>query len=256
MDTTIDKLKSWIEKTGFPLEMQLCEVLKENNIPYEQSEYFTDFETNESREIDVSCLISDNTGFLKQIAFFECKHSEKPWIVLSSDSIFSGLHSYCFYSSKAYSLFLDKLSDDLEYCLSIPWFRVKESIGYHVIQAFSDKNDICFKALMNTTKASIAQNRIKNETSMDFIFPVIVVDCPIYDCMRVKGELVIKEAKIKIVNFPYRFIGQNGANVIIVNIKYIDEFIKQFKENYEMLYKLLSPDIKKIMELIKNRKIG
>src|SRR3970040_250032 len=84
------QIKDWLEKQGYPLEMKVALALQEAGFTTSLSDYYQDFESGETREIDVTGLRWSN--FDKPVALqvcfnVECKLAhEKPWIVFLSQT--------------------------------------------------------------------------------------------------------------------------------------------------------------------------
>jgi len=87
MKDTSDKIKNittWLNDSGFPLEMEVASIFQKNKCHIEQSHFFEDPETKVSREIDIFAGFTEEI-FEKKILHFrffvECKsHKDKPWL--------------------------------------------------------------------------------------------------------------------------------------------------------------------------------
>jgi hypothetical protein len=86
-----NKIRDWLEKQGYPLEMMVARALQEIDAGISQSPYYIDPETEKPREIDVVArwmkTEKNAGGFLKfeLFLFIECKSQQKgPWIVFSN----------------------------------------------------------------------------------------------------------------------------------------------------------------------------
>jgi len=47
------KVEKWLNEQGYPLEMRVASVLQQGGFRVVQSEYFSDPETGDSRELDI-----------------------------------------------------------------------------------------------------------------------------------------------------------------------------------------------------------
>ena len=86
------KVKEWLSKQGYPLEMKVAEIFQEVDFYVNLSSYYKDPSESTYREIDVVAMNSvcdiDNISF--DVRFIvECKYSQdKPWILFQSNSDF------------------------------------------------------------------------------------------------------------------------------------------------------------------------
>ncbi|AYO57349.1 hypothetical protein CO230_03950 [Chryseobacterium sp. 6424] len=76
----IDKIREGIEKSGFPLEMKIGNILQNNNWRYSIGNIYEDFETGKFRESDISA--SKLINGIQVDIFIECKKSVNRQIVL------------------------------------------------------------------------------------------------------------------------------------------------------------------------------
>jgi hypothetical protein len=85
----ISKIKEWLDKQGYPLEMKVAKALHENGFHPLQSNYYRDPETEKYREIDVVGQVAytyKHHNIIFQL-IIECKNNlSKPWITFSSDT--------------------------------------------------------------------------------------------------------------------------------------------------------------------------
>jgi hypothetical protein len=81
--TTIPKVREWLEKQGYSLEMEAASEFRKVGFEVTQSSYYIDPETAKPREIDVEAISGSSLGFV-DVRFFICKSSDKPWVLLCS----------------------------------------------------------------------------------------------------------------------------------------------------------------------------
>ncbi len=79
-----EKLRVWLEKTGYPLELFVHKELRSRKFICEKSQMYSDIETGVSREIDLTAnKIGASGGGCYELQFvIECKKSDKPLVVL------------------------------------------------------------------------------------------------------------------------------------------------------------------------------
>jgi hypothetical protein len=85
---TTEVLKA-IDKTGFPLELRISELLREREYHVANSLYFVDQDENKGREVDLRALknvkLPGGTLFVRHCLVVQCKRSQKwPWVVFTS----------------------------------------------------------------------------------------------------------------------------------------------------------------------------
>jgi hypothetical protein len=84
------RIKSWLNKQGFPLEMEVAAMAREAGFNVSQSECYLDPETNVPREIDLilskgAFTDGDGVGHLSYSLYVECKSSkDKPWLLFAT----------------------------------------------------------------------------------------------------------------------------------------------------------------------------
>jgi hypothetical protein len=83
----VQKIRKWLDKEGYPLEMQVARTFREIGFEVSSSEYYLDPDEKKPREIDVIATLQKTiSGVLFQIAYtVECKLSkDKPWVCFCS----------------------------------------------------------------------------------------------------------------------------------------------------------------------------
>jgi hypothetical protein len=73
------KVKEWLEKQGFLLEMKTAAAFRDAGFEVRQSSHYVDPDTGKSREIDVLARDPDFLGIVDIQFTIECKASKKPW---------------------------------------------------------------------------------------------------------------------------------------------------------------------------------
>jgi Holliday junction resolvase len=82
--TKVSDITSFLEKTGFILEMEIGEILKKKGYDVELGQDFLDLEENKKREIDIIAIKEINK--IKVYLIIECKQSSyDDWIFICSD---------------------------------------------------------------------------------------------------------------------------------------------------------------------------
>lgn len=190
------KLTKWLGAQGYPLEMQVASAArKHTKFDIRQSWHYKDPESDSSREIDIVCTASDPRGIAEINFAIECKATQKPWILFSSEEAASSYHrlsSFGLFSSAARaavleSLFTSSNKSNYKTAKSIPWLWKEGLIGYSLTQAFDGNKDTPYIASLSSVKAAIwlLNNSLwqtEEHRSYAVSFPIIITSSP---CLNV-----------------------------------------------------------------------
>jgi hypothetical protein len=178
--------------------MRAAAGFREAGFDVRQSDAYADPETGKGREIDLVALDSDLVGITEIFFIAECKSSDKPWVVLTSENAYENynrLHSFAVVSKPV----LEYLANNFMQLQHIkPHLAGRSSHGgYGFRQVFAKDSDPAFAAATNVMKAckELARRGEHPERErLKVVFPVIVVDSPLFEChLGIDGELHIKE---------------------------------------------------------------
>ena len=185
-----DKIKEWLEKQGYPLEMKVAKELNNQGFESFQSHYYKDPETEKQREIDVVANYRTTNG-LNVVNFqfiIECKNNQdKPWIAFSSEENSISRKSYIAQRpcGRIGSKYLEHLSQvaDLK---TNQLFNLPSSFAYNITQAFETSSDRVYTALMSVVNAiKYRRERINSEIAYDnfceIYLPTIVIGGKLFD---------------------------------------------------------------------------
>lgn len=191
----------WFGETGYPLEMHTARAMRQGGFSVESSAVFSDPETSKSREIDVLAWKRDATAAYACLFPIECKASKKPWVVLTSPNqeySFGGLWIGT-YSKAARSAFGPKVLD---------FVRIYGEVfggftgGFGLKQAFGGEHDPAYSACISLLKACRSLCDSKDESQIEFSFPTIVVDTPIFELdLAIDGTVSVREVPQSHFNF-------------------------------------------------------
>lgn len=193
-----EKVLEWLQKTGFPLEMQAASAFRNAGFDVRQSSTYSDPESAKGREIDVLAQDPDWIGVIDISFVLECKASPNPWVVLTSDDAlasYNRLFAFAVSSPAAKKVLMNKGYSN--FGALAPYIERAEHGGYGFRQAFAKSDDQAYAAAVGVIKAcaGIARDRpSSNIPLLAFAFPVIVVDAPLFECaLGERGELELKE---------------------------------------------------------------
>lgn len=178
------RVADWLDQQGYPLEMRTAAAFQAAfNVT--QSLSYVDPESGKERELD---LVAWASGILELAV--ECKSSPaKPWIVFTTANKF---YAQSVLMHQIVTASLDeqwrKLWDSLE-VQELPIFRQPTRMGYGATQAFTQREDVVYAALKGATKGAAARRDRYNAWNKDthlptdiLVFPVVVVDAPLFEC--------------------------------------------------------------------------
>lgn len=195
----IPKVREWLEKQGFSLEMRTASAFRAAGFEVMQSSHYIDRETGKAREIDVLAIHPDFLGIVNIRFVIECKSSKHPWVLLNSpDTLaYNRLFAFAVMSQTARHLLAE--SPLLERMVAkFPWFRKDGLTAYSLRHAFSD-SDAAYAGAIGVAKACesfVREHEGKGDKFkfLDFGFPVIVIDAPLIRCLLAEnGEIQLEE---------------------------------------------------------------
>ena len=211
-----NKLIQEIEKTGYPTEIKVGNILIKDKWEVQYNRYYIDRDKQEGREIDITAftnIIESDKCTVGLHLICEVKKSiNKPWIIFSTQKeyIEDGIFLKMRYSNKN----IDNLLP-IEMANTI--YNI-ERIGRSYCQSFksSNYNTDIFEALTSVIKASeylIERNKHpspllealrENILVIEFIDPIVVLDGLLYEYyLGHKNELELKEINHIPVSFGY-----------------------------------------------------
>jgi len=236
MTELTDKICGWLNKQGYPLEMSVAKALHAQAFSVTQSEYYTDPDEGESREIDVVGRKQwEVENIICRISLvIECKTSrDKPWLLFGAENTPLADRARVLQrpATLAGKVLLSYLMEEPT-TSSMPLFQLEGRHGYGLTQAFTSGNDAAYKAVMAASKAAHSiglaiDAKRKNITPATpspqkyyaFLhFPVVVVSGNLFRCtMDSKtGNLTLDEIPRGVLVWRNPVVGQPHSIVHIV----------------------------------------
>lgn len=263
------KIKEWLGKQGYPLEMMVAREFQKNGFSVKLSTYYKDPDESRYREIDiVASRAQDINGTIIDISFvIECKFSpSKPWLIFKNkhDTDFDKENEIGFRASnQSGSVALLALSIN-EKTKDNYLFKLEDSIGYGVTRALENEKDMPYKAMHSACKASnalaleIDESWNKNQiNSADIFFPMIVVDGKLFNCiLNEDNETELSETEKETVIFrnptggkSHSFVDILTKEAVIDHAKYlsqaVDDVFHEIEYNCEGFFKYVNNSNKK-----------
>lgn len=256
------KIEEWLENQGYPLEMAVAAAFQKAGFTVGLSDIYEDFETSETREIDVTAIRWSETQkpvWLQIACRIECKLAkDKPWIVFVSQAqpeSFTPLKLIC---SQVYQAFLLQAFEDPEFLSTVKEISLLTPIhvGHGVTQAFTSGLDIPYKALTSAMKASVDRAvqfdslnaRNSNASSSLFVaivLPAIVIDGKLFECFLAgDGHVTVNEVESSVIYWK----GSNPINttsyIHIVTKPALERFVEQVNQAATKLIDFSVPRMK------------
>jgi|TARA_B110000971_G_scaffold157380_1_gene160719 hypothetical protein len=250
------KVLEWLNKTGFPLEMETASAFRAAGFEIRQSYSYPDPQSDKGREIDVLAIDPDLRGVIEISFIFECKSSKKPWVVLTSEDAlanYNRLFAFAVTSEAARKSLASRLP---KFGALDPYIARPSQGGYGFRQAFSENNDSAYAAAIGVIKACAGVARDRQESSIPclaFAFPVIVVDSPLFECsLKNNGYLEIKEVEESEFLFSTHIPDHVGTCIRVIKKGQLKDFAQKAKTIADAIRSELKSDVDEAFKSFKN----
>lgn len=235
-----EKVVSWLETQGYPLEMRVAQMFQRLGASVVQSDYYTDATTKESRETDVVASWISHFGntFIRVNLILECKASrEKPWVLFTStDSDSSSeMGVYQRAASSLGKLVLEHIAQDPAVQANA-LFRLPSNPAYGLTQAFTSSHDMCYAAASSVANATFAYIQRSNNFAdqlqgvdlLEFYFPVLVTEAPVLTAsLGSDGSVVAQEVGSGTLVWRNPLVGSPYTIIQVVNLASLGTFAAQ-----------------------------
>jgi hypothetical protein len=257
-----DKIKVWLEKSGYPLELYVNKIFKSRRYTTDSSCLYEDIDTDITREIDAVATRETKGSVDYSVCMeviVECKKSTKPFLILINDSIprerYNHFFSDKFVSDKTFQpgftegkafLYLCQYAEQLKQ--KIGGFAECSNAGYSIVQAFVESDTNVYKGLIGLMKAKehfdkkhIEFNNKYPDESFDyskFSVPVLVVDGPLLEAqLDDAGELNITEIDwgTVTINKPWVSDSEDSVNIQVVKKECFDGFLNDLEKLHDFI---------------------
>ncbi|AFL81909.1 hypothetical protein Aeqsu_2451 [Aequorivita sublithincola DSM 14238] len=223
-----EKIKEWLLKGGFPLEMKLANSLINHGFEVAQSVYYQDFDTEKYRETDIiASKFEKINNIWTHITFvIECKKStDKPWIVLKNHKLMNHLSDELpVYFTNHTSIFLKNLNENKSFKSDL-FFKNSRNIGYSIQTAFNNGPDKSYEAIQSVTKACeyFSQKLNERKNTAAFYFPVICIDGNLFEGQIAENDISLKEVKKSEVLITRSFHKYGNSHILIFESSDLDK---------------------------------
>lgn len=154
------KIITWLDEQGYPLEMRTAATLQKRGLRVFQSQYYSDPESEDSREIDIVAFKQKeiNDVLIRVSLVIECKLSiEKPWLLFTSNT--TGPAKPARVAQRAANIlgrhYLIAICQQ-DKIQGLPIWELPERAAYGVTQGFTTGKDVCYSAVTSVSKAALS----------------------------------------------------------------------------------------------------
>ncbi|WP_138752789.1 hypothetical protein [Paenibacillus sinopodophylli] len=257
----IERVKKEINKTGFPLEIRIGNLLINRDYYVTHSKFYVDEEEGKSREIDIRAiknytfLDEDKKVFVRNSIHIECKKSDnKPWVFMSSDKTGSdpGLDDIFVFSRKR-SVIPLSIIDKLQ---GVHPFSKKSNVARGYFEAFkgNETGEMIFKAITSSVKSSLYNRGIDEQYSNDiedinFYYPLIVFEGNMFEATIINDDINVTEVDSVFISFLYESKFYERSNFIIPVLT--PKALPGFLEELELSLMRIGDEIQSKYDMIK-----
>jgi hypothetical protein len=231
----IEKLKGWIESSGYPLELRVARAFHRKANLVDLAHLYDDPETGTQREIDVIAVWERRVpnGMLRVRITIECKTSKHPWIVFGHGR--RRFKREAAYTLRAASMPITPVllhagrNGELD---GNALLHSSSFVGSTATEAFTQGTDHAFAAIMSAGKAALGAVHAANESfgvtrALEICFPLVVLSGRLFEChLSDAGELVTEETRRAAVSWkrsPLPFLKENPMSSLLSIVDIVTE---------------------------------
>jgi hypothetical protein len=243
-----EKLKTWLQTQGYPLEMFAAQLLRKHRFAVTQSEFYADPESGDQREVDMVGYIQESIPDRKIIRcrlVVECKVSkDKPWVMFTCDTRLAA-------PAKVVQRATSRPGHELLYALAkqpdiqqLPIFDVPPRAGYGVTQGFTSGNDSAYSACIAVAKAArgVAIQYDSKSYSLigtsvaEIVFPVILIEGRLFEAFLTENnELMVEEISSGVLVWRNPVVGMPHTIIHVVTREAFSELLVRARESFVRL---------------------
>ncbi|GAA2415700.1 hypothetical protein GCM10010191_27530 [Actinomadura vinacea] len=238
-----DRIRKWLQEQGYPLELQVAEILRTVATGWSHWRSYIDPNTDKEREIDIMGYFDDEP--LSVHLVFECKHSgDKPWILFSTDQTYTDPQSLLRAvpaTIEARKMLRRGFTRIIR--KSIELLKPPERLGFNLVKAYSGNQDAAFHAVYGVTNAAIGSARLEDEdlaTGSTAFIPVTVVDAPLFQCYLPQGSEDLVIERIEHGLLIRHLVDGESVLMHIVTVKELPNFLDSIKTDIRKINSVLS----------------
>jgi hypothetical protein len=261
--TLEQSVRDWLETQGFPFEMEVAAMLRDNGFDVVQSSYFLDATTGKYRELDVVAFRSWSTTNVQwQITLIvECKVTKPhPWVTFTRDLTITDTEGqFQYYRTPASKLgrqLLTKIRRHQPSRGKLPLLDFISRPGYGIQRALLnapkdkqekqtvERRDVAFESAAKVANAARSRQAIIDSEEYadtpigEIVLPVIAVDGDLVDVYRQSHKrVVVAPIDDGILDWSNPVAGRPPTWVRIVTSKAMGDFAAKAKKSCDYLEK-------------------
>lgn len=220
------KLKEWLEKTGYPLEIRGEKILSDYEFDIINSHLYKDSEKNIYRELDLwASKYFKYEGIQLTInLLIECKKSEKPFILINTNDKKKSSFSFGEYIMGFENPNVGVLLNNPDTDILLP---PKSSSGFKLIQGFTNSDETIHKATNTLLKSfdfwlqeeTVFLKSYVEENHQQIVFPLLLIDAPFFELkIDEDSELQLNEIDSGILEYRTHLLDKNVYEPIPIPI--------------------------------------
>lgn len=255
MNNLEDKIRDWINKNGYPFEMEVARIFQESGFQTSQSILYKDRISEKYRETDLIAFMTKciNDVWVNLTFVVECKKTtDKPWIIFKNKKMYSleGWKYPHFASKNAKKLINEILaSDNFQHSSIFP--KTVES-GYNIAVAFNEKSDMAYQAtqsIISTCEFLVNSSNNSDKKFLNIYIPIVAIEGKLYEAfLQTTNDLAINNINHTIMVTTKSFEEHNSNIINIISSDNLEEYISRLYEECEEFYLKYSKEIDTITE--------
>lgn len=250
-----EKIKEWINKNGYPLELKVAKSFSKSGFSVAQSISFVDSTTKKVRETDIIAHITKqiNDVWVNLTFVIECKLSiDKPWVSFHNDdtSNFAENTSPILTTNNGHIL-LNKIREKSDFKSRL-LFPDNNKMGYSIVRALGNGKDMAYSAVQSVLSATEYFIDKSNQSSKKFIniyFPVIVIEGKLYKAeIDLKGNIQVNKISETQISTVKSFAEQNSTYVNIIEFAKLDSITQDLMNECKLIFEKYDAELKLVTE--------
>lgn len=239
------KIKEWLDKQGYPLEMRVAKLFIEKGFAVRHSPYYLDQDTDTRREIDLiaSVLLGEGDKALKFTFVVECKNNnDKPWVSFCSKK--HSIHPRAYITqkcaTKSAQQILDKIAKkDLDFENGYI-FTHPDRPAYNITQAFESGSDKTYAAMYSASKASwsLIKPYFSAFNYNEIVIPLVVIGGKLFESyLDDIGDFQVEEVQRSTILWNNPIVGMPHTTIFIETFENLIDRVDIYKKDIKVFHK-------------------
>ena len=241
-----ERIKNDIKKSGFPLEIEVSEVLKRHEWRVLNQQYYFDRDERKVRTIDILAYVADHSqvGDYKPFhvsLIIECKSSSKPWVFWTTQKnkeLFSfpvtlvkhwakprGItrERKMYYDWLKWMSYSHIYSPDLDRVALIHYEPFKKGKGREIFEASNQVMKALSFELMRDKECTL---KVPDLHPLFILYPVIVFDGHLFELRTENGDL--KLLPVKYLQYSTSTLGESFL-IEVIKKEFLSTYLEKLK---------------------------